>query len=362
MPNTVSEICDRECWSYLAVMRVSFSMVVYHALLALLTLGIRNTQDWRASIHNGYWAIKMIAWLSLLIGTFYIDDTAFYNYWVAAIIFSALFILHQAFLLVDFAWSWAQKWIDLWEETGENFYRNWLLIFCGAFYTTTLVGSILMMIYFGPPAKADCGLNTYFVVLNLLLLIVHSVVAILPRIQESTPKSGIFQSSILGIYTTYLITSAIASEPSDDGFNCGLTDNNSQENLSGTMVYVGLAVTFLALAYSAFASGSSTSLFEPLSTDEEAEFGDEREDDEQERTSYNYSFFHASFVMAAFYMAMVLTDWRIMESNLLAPNGVSIVHGFGAMWVKVATSWVCVLLYIWTLVAPLVFPDRNFAV
>jgi hypothetical protein len=66
--------------------------------------------------------------------------------------------------------------------------------------------------------------------------------------------------------------------------------------------------------------------------------------------------------MASFYMAMVLTDWRVMQSDLTKPNGVVIMHGFGAMWVKVATSWVCVLLYLWTLVAPLLLPGRDFSV
>ena len=30
------------------------------------------------------------------------------------------------------------------------------------------------------------------------------------------------------------------------------------------------------------------------------------------------------------------------------------------MWVKVVTQWVTVALYVWTLVAPLVLPDREF--
>ena len=32
----------------------------------------------------------------------------------------------------------------------------------------------------------------------------------------------------------------------------------------------------------------------------------------------------------------------------------------GAMWVKVSSSWVCVILYIWSLVAPIALKNREF--
>jgi len=31
-----------------------------------------------------------------------------------------------------------------------------------------------------------------------------------------------------------------------------------------------------------------------------------------------------------------------------------------AMWVKISSSWVCLVLYAWTLIAPLVLRDRIF--
>ena len=29
-------------------------------------------------------------------------------------------------------------------------------------------------------------------------------------------------------------------------------------------------------------------------------------------------------------------------------------------WVKIASAWICGLLYIWTLIAPVLFPNRDF--
>ena len=62
-------------------------------------------------------------------------------------------------------------------------------------------------------------------------------------------------------------------------------------------------------------------------------------------------------------MTAVLTNWAVFGANV---NGggddtLKLDFGFTAMWIKAATSWLSALLYIWTLVAPLVMPDREFA-
>jgi hypothetical protein len=57
--------------------------------------------------------------------------------------------------------------------------------------------------------------------------------------------------------------------------------------------------------------------------------------------------FHIILAMAMLYMAMLLTDWGAGSSGSAV-----------AMWVKIVTSWVTILLYGWSLVAPLVFPER----
>ena len=35
--------------------------------------------------------------------------------------------------------------------------------------------------------------------------------------------------------------------------------------------------------------------------------------------------------------------------------------GVTAMWMNIVACWICVLLYIWTLVAPILYPDRDFS-
>lgn len=81
--------------------------------------------------------------------------------------------------------------------------------------------------------------------------------------------------------------------------------------------------------------------------------------------------------MGAMYVAVLLTDWYVIRLDdrstgahaVCTRNVVKTEHGGGdddvyigrsevAMWVRVVSSWVCMLLYMWSLIAPVLMPDR----
>ncbi|OXG20207.1 membrane protein [Cryptococcus neoformans Ze90-1] len=114
-------------------------------------------------------------------------------------------------------------------------------------------------------------------------------------------------------------------------------------------------------------------LDEPEGEDEEIEaaMGEER-DDERAGTKYNYSWFHIIFAIAAMYVAGLLTDWAIIstspvahptESQFGAPGIVNepdvyIGRSETTMWMRIISSWLCYMLYTWSLVGPVLLPDR----
>jgi hypothetical protein len=98
-------------------------------------------------------------------------------------------------------------------------------------------------------------------------------------------------------------------------------------------------------------------------SDDEDEDGIDGKDDERHGAVYNYSFFHFIFAIAVMYVAMLLTNWNTIQDvpeDTQADNGdlVRIGQSYTAVWVKVVSSWLCHLIYGWTLVAPVVMPDR----
>jgi hypothetical protein len=126
-------------------------------------------------------------------------------------------------------------------DTGEHpkIYR-WLLIGTTLFsYSFILAFSIVLYVNYA--SKSGCGNNVFFITFNLILTILSTIISVLPKVQEANPRSGIFQSGILGLYTTYLIGSAIAGQPNNIEFSCGPGPIGSNDDaLATAMAIVGL--------------------------------------------------------------------------------------------------------------------------
>ena len=56
--------------------------------------------------------------------------------------------------------------------------------------------------------------------------------------------------------------------------------------------------------------------------------------------------------------SMVLTQWGGIVANGTVANPSS---GRISMWMIIASQWIAMTLYLWTLIAPRLFPDRDFS-
>jgi hypothetical protein len=89
------------------------------------------------------------------------------------------------------------------------------------------------------------------------------------------------------------------------------------------------------------------------SDDESDEYN--TQDDERGSTQYNYSLFHIIFFLATTWVATLLTQNLDPETTEdFAPVG----RTYWASWVKIISAWVCYAIYLWTLIAPVLLPDR----
>jgi len=106
-----------------------------------------------------------------------------------------------------------------------------------------------------------------------------------------------------------------------------------------------------------------TSNNEPESPEASESDNEEIEDDPEGPVAYNYSFFHFTFLLATMYLGMVLTNWQsisIVTGQGVSDNTILIDQGMSAVWVKVISSWVTMLLFLWTMIAPVLFPKKKF--
>ncbi|XP_008210220.1 serine incorporator 1 isoform X4 [Nasonia vitripennis] len=378
IPNSFTVDCQAAV-GYLAVYRISLIMTLFFILMSVMMIGVKSTKDPRAGIQNGFWAIKYLLLIGGMIGAFFIPEGSFGITWMYfGMIGGFLFILIQLILIIDFAHTWADAWVGNYEETES---KGWYAALLGATilnYCLALTGVVLLHVYF--TKSDDCSLNKFFISINVILCVIVSAVSILPKIQEHQPRSGLLQSSVMSLYVVYLTWSGVSNSPDREcnpGF-LGIISNNdvvAQNQMAfDKESIIGLVIWFSCVLYSSLRTASKSNRItmseNVLIQDNGADYvsvegrsGDAEDggakvwDNEEDTVAYNWSFFHFMFALATLYVMMTLTNWyKPNQSSLETLNS-----NAASMWVKIVSSWACMGLYTWSLVAPAVLTERDFS-
>ncbi|KZC11868.1 Serine incorporator 1 [Dufourea novaeangliae] len=391
VPSTFTVDCQSAV-GYLAVYRICFIITLYFFLMSVIMIRVRSSRDPRAPIQNGFWAIKYLLIIGGLIGAFFIPEKSFESTWMYfGMIGGFLFIIIQLILIVDFAHSWADAWVGNYNETES---KGWYAALLGATllnYAISITGIVLLFLYFTHPDA--CAWNKFFISFNLILCVIASAISIFPNVQEHYPRSGLLQSSVVSLYVVYLTWSGISNNP-DHKCNPGFLQiiSGNDADVRNRVAFdkesiIGLIIWFSCVLYSSLRTASKSSKLtlsenilvkdngavrkegdQSLISNEDytpvegrnpdSKDGDEAKvwDNEEDTVAYNWSFFHLMFALATLYVMMTLTNWYQPNSNLDTLNS-----NTASMWVKIISSWMCLGLYVWSLIAPAVLTNRDFS-
>ncbi|KAI5947205.1 Serine incorporator 2 [Manis javanica] len=359
-----------------AVYRMCFATAAFFFLFTLLMICVRSSQDPRAAIQNGFWFFKFLILVGITVGAFYIPDGSFSNIWFYfGVAGSFLFILIQLVLLIDFAHSWNQRWLGKAEECDSRAWYAGLFFFTLLFYALSIAAVTLLFIYYTP--SDACYKGKIFISLNLTFCFCVSIVAVLPKVQNAQPNSGLLQASVVTLYTMFVTWLALSNVPDQKCNPHLLTRFGNGTILAGPEGYethcwdapsiVGLLIFILCTFFISLRSSDHRQVNTLMQT-EECLAGPEAMqqqqvaasegrafDNEQDGVTYSYSFFHFCLVLASLHIMMTLTNWyRPGETRKM-------ISTWTAVWVKICASWAGLLLYLWTLVAPLLLPSRDFS-
>lgn len=376
---------------YSAVYRVCFGMACFFFVFWLLTINVKTSKSCRAYIHNGFWFFKFAVLFAMCSGAFFIPEKAqdiFLQVWhYVGAAGGFLFLLIQLMLLVEFAHKWNKNWNA---GTAQN--KLWYAAL--AFVTLTLysiaVGALILLAVFYT-APEGCTLNKILLGVNGGLCLLVSLVAITSRVQNQQPNSGLLQSGIISCYVMYLTFSSLAGKPEEKGLTGNTTIcvpyfNQSLDSENRLVIVLGTVLLFACILYSCLTSTTRANYAalrvgtvvspetevarccfccEPdengtdMEVHKEARGGQEVIYDETRGTVYSYAFFHFVFFLGSLYVMMTVTSWfdyhHAEIEKLFRGN-------WSAFWIKMASSWVCIGLYLWTLLAPLCCPTRSFSV
>lgn len=292
---------------------------------------------------------------------------------------ATIFVLLQQVILIDLAYNWNEDWVDRADQSDRIEYGSgstWLRAIVGtciAFYALSITGIGLLYHFF-----EGCPENTWVITLTLLGIIAVTA------IQLSGTEGSLLTSSVISLYATYLAYSMVSKNP-----NASCNPNLGSNDAWG--IVIGLSLTAVSLAWTGWSwtaedrlnvegvqsaravsggnlkSSDGINLDVPfLDPEEQPTAGlvmDTGEGALGRFTGAEIWRLNVVMVLISCWVAMTLTGWGTLEQwdeNNHSTAANPTIGRFNMAMIGIS-QWAAILLYVWTLLAPRLFPDRDFS-
>eukprot|EP00929_Paragymnodinium_shiwhaense_P008658 TRINITY_DN112624_c0_g1_i1.p1 TRINITY_DN112624_c0_g1~~TRINITY_DN112624_c0_g1_i1.p1 ORF type:complete len:429 (+),score=88.32 TRINITY_DN112624_c0_g1_i1:93-1379(+) len=195
-----------DCWYDQVIYRGEAAAVVVFLVLLFLCLSGCATGAARSQSVAKFMGVFLIGFVLLFLPNDVLD--AFGSVATGA---SALFLVAQALLLIDFAYTWNQLWFDnalaaYRREIHQRGYRFWLglvLVSAALLILGSLIGAILL--YINSPDDGGRIALVSAVIISILLLLVS--------ITDWCEHGTLLTSAVVMAYTVYLVCEAFSVKP-----------------------------------------------------------------------------------------------------------------------------------------------------
>jgi len=334
------------CLGVQTVYRVSFSMLIFHIVLLVLSL----SGPVGKVANEGCWMMKFIILSCFFIATFFINNAFFDVYREFARYASVIYLIVQIVVLIDFSYAWNDAWVENYENSGgSNFWMFWLFFFSGIMWVIALTTNVLNYYWFSE-ADGGCPLNIFLITQTLSIGVIFTLVSV----SNFVDHGSLLTSSSVNLYCTYLCWAGLSNQ--------SVSTCNQYTDSRSTIfeIVFGLIPVVITLLYIGFQQRNSSVKAEtpireiaaPMLSKED----EDNEDDTYESSGRRMVVFHGLMIAISIYLAMLCTNWgaAYVDGHRLSSND-------GSIWVQFSAQWLTDILYIWTLIAPRVCPGREFS-
>lgn len=199
-----SEVNDTSaCFGKGAVLRVSFGTAVFFLAHFLVLIRCKRESDERCIIHTACPALKFAAWIALVVVSFALPHGFYDVYGEIARVFSGLFLVFQAMLMIELVYSLNEKLL-------AKDHCQWLLIVLSSMvYVLSFVIIGFAYHYYAP--RGTCSTNISWITWTLIFGIIITVASLSNWRPEN---AGLLSSGVVFLYCCFILALALNSLPS----------------------------------------------------------------------------------------------------------------------------------------------------
>ncbi|PON73338.1 Serine incorporator/TMS membrane protein [Parasponia andersonii] len=334
----------QDCLGAQGVLRVSLSCFTFYFTMFLSTVRTSKLNEPRDVWQSGWWSAKIVLWVVFLIIPFLLPSSVIQLYGEIAHFGAGVFLLIQLISIISFI-TWLNDCCQS-EKHAERCQIH-VMLFATAAYVVCLVGIIMMYIWYAP--EPSCLLNIFFITWTLVLLQLMTSVSLHPKV-----NAGILTPGLMGLYVwseavvasigmLEQLTKMLSADSEPAGENCIRKATASTK--TDWLNIISFIIAVLAMVIATFSTGIDSQCFQFRKEETRSE------DD----VPYGYGFFHFVFATGAMYFAMLLISWNPHHTM----KRWTIDVGWTSTWVRIVNEWLAVCVYLWMLVAPVIWKSRH---
>lgn len=373
--NTSQGKCDILV-GHILLYRFYIGMILFFLILAIINCQLTVFSTFSHWLENGFWFIKFHLFclsilLSLLIPEGHLSNAIMHVGWIGSFIVMVI----QLVLIIDLAKTFNAYWVERMElSTRPNAWYLSMLLFTSLLYTLSMSFVVYFYATYAVSIK-DCRTNLIFITAVVVLCIIASLLSIHPKVRET----GLLQAGIVTSYSVYFAWTCMLHYPYSA---CNptwsiLVVTEFNFHLQFNMIF-DLFVTFALLVYDIVRVPSVQHLLATVNLMDCCVFQSQvennpespAENDERPLVVSNFSMFYLFLILICLHLLMTI-------SNFYTPEGIvgtedEVVESEYKLidmdqYVKSLSQWVasclkmivCIvflLLYMWTILAPVILP------
>ncbi len=319
--------------------------------------------------------------IAIYFAFFFVGNSFFSIYAAISRYISIIFILYQVLVTISFAHIINLNLVDSMDSVEEKGGSACKYKFCLLFLTFVFFGLTVFWIIISFINHYQRWYNFVIIGVTILFGVAFTILSISNIVTRKRLLTSIYMLS----FTTFLCWSALESQPKiqEEGSGSGSGGSGSESQTKSELsinfldIAIGLLYLFLSLCFLGFYIKknpqnrdnnpdseeqkvlNSNPLIEEETKKSDVELveKDIKLEEEEEGVTAAYIFFQVFMVFMSVYYCMLLTNWNVIDAS---SKTIAYTRTWTSFWIKLVTMILANLLYIWVLIAPKIFPNREF--